>query len=65
MSDRAYWFGRNLSSLILNVLIMPIYMAMFVAEAVFDGIRITLLCNGSEELSFPWENEWPFFRGDE
>lgn len=65
MNYRIYWFFRNLSALILNILIIPIYFALYFLEALYDGFRITFNANGSEILDYPWQNEWPFFREDE
>ena len=62
MNDKLYWILRNGSSFILNLLVLPVFLVMFALEAIWDGLRAVFTADGSEELSYPWQLEWPFFR---
>jgi hypothetical protein len=63
MSDKWYWFWRNTSALVLNTIILPIWLLLFVIEFFVMGIKAVWSMDGSEELTYPWEMDWPLFRG--
>lgn len=65
MSDRFYWFQRNALAFLANIIVAPVYIIMFIFEALYDGVRYTLRCDGSTVLHWPWEMEWPFMRDEE
>ncbi len=60
--DKLYWFWRNGSATICGTVVMPIYFFMFALEALRDGIKATIEADGSTEIQYPWEFEWPLFR---
>lgn len=63
-SDKLYWFARNGSALLANLITMPLYLVLFVLEAIRDGLVATFEADGSTQLDYPWQCEWPFFRED-
>jgi len=63
--DKLYWFGRNLSAYILTIGFFPIFLVMLTLEMLWEGLLIVIRSDGSEELSYPWEISWPFFREDD
>jgi hypothetical protein len=62
VSDKLYWFKRNLAATILNILVCPIYYTLMIVEDLYFAFNATVKADGSTEVSFPWEHEWPLFR---
>lgn len=65
MKEKIYWFIYNGSRFLTNLIVSPIYISLFFIEAIYDGIKYTLECDGSTPLLWPWEMEWPFFREED
>lgn len=65
MSDRMFWFLRNLGALLCWLLVLPIYTAMDALETITFAVWLTIKSDGSETLEWPWDYRWPFFRGDD
>jgi len=55
IKDRAYWFFRNLLSIILTLIIGPFYILWSLSGAVYILFFVT---NGSTVLLYPWEWNW-------
>lgn len=55
ISDRFYWFFRNLLAFITQILFYPM---RIILDIVFMLKILFLNTNGSEVLSFPWEDDF-------
>ena len=54
MNWRIYWFLRNLSALILSILVSP-FSFLFLLAKEFKTLCVT---DGSELICYPWEYDW-------
>lgn len=54
ITDRLYWFARNLAAFILQTICVP----FFVLYMWIRSIQTLFITDGSELLGFPWETDW-------
>ena len=55
ITDRLYWFFRNLSAFILLLVFSPFYWVINLTIAL---IKVLIVTDGSSIIAYPWEWNW-------
>lgn len=56
-----FYFSRNIGPAILIVVTYPIFLILYTLDMIADLARILYKSDGSEDLPWPWQMEWPLF----